>query len=133
MVDSANLPRFASRLLRRALDVLLVVVVMGARQTGKSTLVQSEPFSTNRLYLTLDDRTPMSGRGLTADDLVHSAPRLTLDEVQRQPDLLLAVKRAVDADRPRRNGRFILTGPANLLLMRQVSESLAGRATYIHL
>ena len=56
-----------------------------------------------------------------------------LDEVQRQPDLLLAVKRAVDADRPRRNGRFILTGSANLLLMRQVSESLAGRATYIHL
>ena len=133
MVDSASLPRFASRLLRRALDVSPVVVVMGARQTGKSTLVQSEPFSTDRLYLTLDDPDTHERARRTADELVHSAPRLTLDEVQRQPDLLLAVKRAVDADRPRRNGRFILTGSANLLLMRQVSESLAGRATYIHL
>ena len=115
------------------LDVSPVVVVMGARQTGKSTLVQSEPFSTDRLYLTLDDPDTHERARRTADELVHSAPRLTLDEVQRQPDLLLAVKRAVDADRPRRNGRFILTGSANLLLMRQVSESLAGRATYIHL
>lgn len=53
--------------------------------------------------------------------------------MQREPDLLLAVKRAVDADQPRRSGRFILTGSANLLLMRHVSESLAGRATYVHL
>ncbi len=64
---------------------------------------------------------------------VGSAPRITLDEVQRAPDLLLAVKRAVDRDRPRRPGRFILTGSANLLLMQRVAESLAGRATYVQL
>lgn len=67
---------------------------------------------------------------LAPDDLIRSAPRLTLDEVQREPDLLMAVKRVVDADRPRANGRFVLTGSANLLLMRRVSESLAGRATW---
>jgi hypothetical protein len=56
---------------------------------------------------------------------------MTLDEVQRAPDLLLAVKRAVDLDR--RRGRFLLTGSANLLLMRRVSETLAGRASYLTL
>ena len=133
MVDFTNLPRFASDLLDRALAVSPVVVVMGARQTGKSTLVQFEQFSENRLYHSLDDPDTHERARSAADDLLRSAPRLTLDEVQRQPDLLLAVKRAVDGERPRRNGRFILTGSANLLLMRRVSESLAGRATYIHL
>jgi hypothetical protein len=56
---------------------------------------------------------------------------MVLDEVQRAPDLLLAVKRAVDRDR--QPGRFVLTGSANLLLMRSVSESLAGRAAYLTL
>ena len=102
---------------------------MGARQTGKSTLVQTDPFGEHRLYLTLDDPTVQERASLAADELVESAPRITLDEVQRAPDLLLAVKRAVDRDRPRRPGRFILTGSANLLLMQRVAESLAGRAT----
>lgn len=133
MVAPANLPRFASNLLDRALTVSPVVVVMGARQTGKSTLVRFERFSKERLYHSLDDPDTQERARSAADDLLRSAPQLTLDEVQRQPDLLLAVKRAVDTERPRRNGRFILTGSANLLLMRQVSESLAGRATYIHL
>ena len=56
---------------------------------------------------------------------------MTLDEVQREPDLLHAVKRAID--RRRRPGRFLLTGSANLLLMRGVSESLAGRASFLTL
>ena len=125
------LPRVASRLLERALDVSPVVVLMGARQTGKSTLVQSEPFLRDRAYLTLDDLDTRERARMESDDLVRTAPRLTVDEVQREPDLLLAVKRAVDADRPRQNGRFVLTGSANLLLMHRVSESLAGRATYV--
>ncbi|MEM8961236.1 MAG: ATP-binding protein, partial [Acidobacteriota bacterium] len=65
------------------------------------------------------------------DALVRSADRLTLDEVQRAPDLLLAVKRAVDEDR--RPGRFLLTGSANFLLLESISESLAGRAVYLTL
>ncbi len=110
-----------------------MVVLMGARQTGKSTLARAEPFLADYLYLTLDDPETQERAQLASRDLVRSAPRLILDEVQREPDLLLAVKRAVDDDRPRRNGRFVLTGSANLLLMHRVSETLAGRATYVNL
>ena len=117
----------------RALGASPVVVLMGARQTGKSTLARTEPFLADRLYLTLDDPETHERARVAARDLVRSAPRLTLDEVQREPNLLLAVKRAVDEDRPRRNGRFLLTGSANLLLMERVSETLAGRATYVNL
>lgn len=128
-----DLPRLAARLLERALAAFPVVVVMGARQTGKSTLVQSKPFRAGRLYLTLDDPAVQERARAAPDELVRSAPHITLDEVQRAPDLLLAVKRAVDGERPRRTGRFILTSSANLLLMQRVSESLAGRAAYVQL
>ena len=133
VVDASYLPRHAAGLLKRALAAAPVVVLMGARQTGKSTLAEAEPFLADRLYLTLDDPETHERARLAPNDLVRSAARLTVDEVQREPDLLLAVKRAVDGDRPRRNGRFLLTGSANLLLMRRVSETLAGRATYVHL
>ena len=133
VVDVPYLPRHAAGLLKRALDAFPVVALMGARQTGKSTLARAEPFLADRLYLTLDDPETHERARLAPRDLVRSAARLTLDEVQREPDLLLAVKRVVDEDRPRRNGRFLLTGSANLLLMRRVSESLAGRATYVNL
>ena len=63
--------------------------------------------------------------------LLGGSQPVTLDEVQREPQLLHAVKRAID--RQRQPGKFLLTGSANLLLMRQVSESLAGRASYLTL
>ena len=63
--------------------------------------------------------------------LVGGAHPVTLDEVQREPGLPSAVKREIDRDR--RPGRFLLTGSANLLLMRRISESLAGRASYLTL
>jgi len=107
------------------------VVVSGARQTGKSTLVGGILNRPERLYLTLDDLDVLGQARTAPDDLAARAPRVTLGEVQRAPDLLLAVKRAIDADR--RAGRFVLTGSANLLLMRQVSETLAGRASYLTL
>jgi predicted AAA+ superfamily ATPase len=65
--------------------------------------------------------------------LVARAPALVLDEVQRARDLLLAVKRAVDRDRPRRPGRFVLTGSANLLMLQTIGETLAGRASNVTL
>lgn len=108
-----------------------VAVVTGARQTGKSTLARDLLPGEDRTYLTLDDLDVLAQAQKAPESLVHRAERLTLDEVQRAPDLLLAVKRAVDEDR--RPGRFLLTGSANLLLMRRVSESLAGRAAYLTL
>lgn len=108
-----------------------VIVVSGARQTGKSTLVRELVPGADRRYLTLDDIDVLGQARSAPQDLLARASRMTLDEVQRAPDLLLAVKRAVDLDR--RRGRFILTGSANLLLMRRVSETLAGRASYLTL
>ena len=105
------------------------VVVTGARQTGKSTLVRSH--GGDRLYLSLDDIDALEQAGRAPDDLVGRAPRVTLDEIQREPGLLRAVKCAIDEKRTR--GRFLLTGSANLLVMRQVGESLAGRASYLTL
>ncbi len=106
------------------------VVVIGARQTGKSTLAQ-QLAPGRRRFLSLDDLDVVDAARRDPDMLVGGAQPITLDEVQREPDLLRAVKRAID--RRRRPGQFLLTGSANLLLMRQVSESLAGRASYLTL
>lgn len=125
------LPRHVESALHRALAVMPAVVVTGARQTGKSTLVQSLAPASERLYLTLDDFDVLDQASTAPADLVARSERLTIAEIQRQPALLRAVKRAVDTRRTR--GRFLLTGSANLLLMRQVSESLAGRASYLTL
>lgn len=129
-MNTRMLPRLTSDSVARAGRVMPVVVVTGARQTGKSTLVR-DLLSDRRPYYTLDDLDIRAEAERAPDELVRRAGRLTLDEVQRAPDLLLAVKRAVDEERT--PGRFVLTGSANLFLMRDVSESLAGRATYLTL
>lgn len=128
--DRATLPRLITSAAEVALRAQPVLVVSGARQTGKSTFVQGT-IGVGRSYQTLDDLLVLERAQLEPDALVGGADLLTLDEVQRSPDLLLAVKRAVDERRTA--GRFILTGSANLLLMKNVSESLAGRATYLTL
>ena len=107
-----------------------VVVVAGARQTGKSTLAQ-ELAPGERRFLSLDDLDVVDTARRDPEALLGGNQPVTLDEVQREPDLLAAVKREVD--RNRQPGKFLITGSANLLLMRQVSESLAGRASYLTL
>ncbi|MFN3285492.1 MAG: ATP-binding protein [bacterium] len=100
----------------------------GARQTGKSTLVRALIPGPRRFH-SLDDLDVVDLARRDPEALVGGQEPVTLDEVQREPDLLVAVKRAVD--RQPVPGRFVLTGSANLLLMRRVSESLAGRAGYL--
>ncbi|MCA9739854.1 MAG: ATP-binding protein, partial [Gemmatimonadetes bacterium] len=119
--------------MERSLRVFPVTVLMGPRQTGKTTLARHLSAGTDRLYLTLDDLEVREQARTDPAGLLARAPRLVLDEVQRAPDLLLEIKRAVDAGPDRQPGRFILTGSANLLLMDRVSESLAGRAGYVTL
>jgi predicted AAA+ superfamily ATPase len=123
------LPRLLESALIDRLRRIPVVVLTGARQTGKTTLVQSFPGAEERAFATLDSIATLDRAKRQPEDLAESAPRLTIDEVQRVPELLLAVKKIVDAGR--RNGRFLLTGSANLLLLRRVSESLAGRAVHL--
>lgn len=127
------LPRAVAPALQAALRVMPVVVLLGARQTGKTTLVRSHPALSGRAYLTLDDLDVRLQAEADPEALVSRAPALVLDEVQRANDVLIAVKRAVDRDRPRRPGRFVLTGSANLLMLRRIGETLAGRAAYVTL
>ena len=124
-------PRYLESTLTKALSTFPVVVLTGARQTGKTTLAKIVGERQERRYITLDDLESLERARREPDALVQSAPKLTLDEVQRHPDLLLAVKRAVDEDRT--PGRFLLTGSANFLLLRDISETLAGRAVYLDL
>lgn len=131
--ESDTLPRAAADALAAVLEVFPVVVVTGARQTGKSTLVRTMPQLADRPYLTLDDPGLRDQARHDPVSLLERAPSLIIDEVQRAPDLLLALKRLVDVDRPRQPGRYVLTGSANLLLMERVSESLAGRGYYLKL
>lgn len=129
-VKTEFLPRHAQRALAERLRAMPAVVVTGARQTGKSTLAQALTPGERR-FVSLDDLDAVEMARRDPDALVEGPTPVTLDEVQREPDLLRAVKRAID--RKRRSGQFLLTGSANLLLMRDVSESLAGRASYLTL
>ena len=105
-----------------------VVIVTGARQTGKTTLVRT--LSPTRALVTLDDLGALDQAEQDPAALLTTRP-LTVDEVQRAPQLLLAVKQAVDTERVA--GDFLLTGSANLLIMQQAPDTLAGRAVYLEL
>lgn len=129
-VNDYALPRLAVPSLVKRLGVMPAVVVTGARQTGKSTLVQ-ELIPGRRRFFSLDDLDALDLARRDPGEILAEAGPVTIDEVQKAPDLLLEVKRAVDQDP--RPGRFLLTGSANLLLMSQISESLAGRASYLTL
>ncbi|WP_462324242.1 ATP-binding protein [Desulfoplanes sp.] len=104
-----------------------VVFLKGARQTGKTTLVRMlarQHFPAR--YVTLDNATALEAASSDPSGFLSRQPRpLILDEVQRVPGLLLAIKEIVDRDR--KPGRYLLTGSANLLTMPLVNDSLAGR------
>lgn len=104
-----------------------VVMLLGARQVGKTTLAKSLiNASFQAEYLTMDDAALLAAA--TADPEGFISERqgpVVLDEIQRAPDLLLAIKRVVDLDRA--PGRFLLTGSANVLALPKISESLVGR------
>jgi predicted AAA+ superfamily ATPase len=116
-----------------ALQDTRVVFVMGARQVGKSTLtaVVAERDHPARI-LTMDDRGTRAAALADPTGFVAGLESaVVIDEVQRAPDLLLAIKEAVDRD-PRR-GRFLLTGSANVLSNRKVKDALTGRMEIVRL
>ena len=119
--------RHLEPLLLESLKDFAVVLITGARQVGKSTLVQALcRRKWPAAYLTLDDRTLLDAALTDPDGLIAANPGpVAIDEVQRAPDLLRAVK--LQVDRKRAPGRFLLTGSANVLTLKHVSETLAGR------
>lgn len=129
-MDDAVLRRSVTASLAEHLRVMPAVVVTGARQTGKTVLTRDLVLGVRR-YISLDENTALDTASNDPEALLEENVSLTIDEVQRVPGLLHALKQAID--RNREPGRFLLTGSANLLLMHKVSESLAGRASYLTL
>ena len=119
----------------KAVDVGLktmpAVIVTGMRQVGKSTMLTRHRAFGRRRYLTLDDLGTLEDARRDPDVFLQSNIPVTIDEAQRAPELLMAIKREVD--RRRRNGWFLLSGSANFSLLRSAGESLAGRAIYMEL
>lgn len=123
------LPRSLEGPLAGALRQFRVVAVVGARQVGKSTLVRSLP---GRQYVTLDDLGALSAAAADPRGFIDRLPRpVTIDEIQRVPELLLPIKEAVD--QARRPGAFLITGSSRLDTVRGIRESLAGRVALLTL
>ncbi len=122
--------RFAESRANEALKDTPVVLIIGPRRAGKTTLVRhmEEP---DRTYITLDDQTVLDAAQANPVGFIRGLDRATIDEIQRVPELLLAIKKAVDEDY--RPGRFLLTGSANVLTLPRVADSLAGRMETIQM
>lgn len=119
-------PRHVLPIILEALQDTPVVLLNGARQTGKSTLAQQCLAGKPHRYLTFDDPVVLAAVKHDAAGFIDGLEgTIILDEVQRAPEVFLAIKAAVDKNRIA--GRFLLTGSANVLLLPNMADSLAGR------
>ena len=119
--------RVAKGLVEETLQDTPITVIQGARQVGKSTLARAVTSERPALMLSLDTAAVYQAAKADPDGFVRqSDDLLVIDEVQRVPELVLALKDAVEEDR--RPGRFLITGSANLLEHRGAQESRAARA-----
>nr|MBF0220697.1 ATP-binding protein [Desulfobulbaceae bacterium] len=116
--------RIEARIAEALLDTP-VVLLAGPRQAGKTTLVGQIAEQQGLRYLTMDDELTLLSAREDPVGMIRSLDRAVIDEIQRAPQLLLAIKKSVDEDR--RPGRFLLTGSANLMALPTVADSLAGR------
>src|SRR5258708_203408 len=130
--DTPVRPRHLLPEVRAALADTRAVLIAGARQAGKSTLARMavEGRPAVRL-LTLDDEATRRAAEAGPVGFVPYQGLLLIDEVQRVPELLLAIKAAVD--RSNQPGQFLLTGSANVLLLPQVADALPGRMAILDL
>lgn len=110
-----------------------VLLLSGARQTGKSTLIQwiiEKKYPAT--YITMDDSNYLSAAiNDPAGFIASFTDNVVIDEIQRAPELFIAIKSIVDKDR--KPGKFILTGSANVMLLPKLYETLAGRIEILNL
>lgn len=112
------------------------VALLGARQVGKTTLARAVARDRDSLYLDLEmPRDRLKLRDPESFLRLHGDKLIVLDEIQRSPDLFNVLRGVIDANRRagRRSGQFLILGSASMDLLRQSSESLAGRIGYIEM
>lgn len=122
-VTAPLIRRHLHPVLQAALADTPAVLINGPRQSGKTTLARQ--CATELPYLTLDDAGRLAAARTDPQGFVRGIDRAVIDEIQRAPELLLALKLAIDQDR--RPGRFLLTGSANVMSLPTIADSLAGR------
>jgi hypothetical protein len=122
-------PRDISAEVVRTLKSMPVVVVTGMRQTGKTTFLKSEPRLAGRTYHSFDDFAQLEAGKSDPDGFINQDCPMTIDEAQKCPEIFGAIKRAVD--KRRIPGQFLLSGSANYSMLKNITESLAGRAVYL--
>ena len=134
--EAGWIPRLQDPLLRRRLEQFPAVALLGPRQVGKTTLALQLAATTPSLYLDLEASADLARVSEPSLFLQRHADKLViLDEVQRLPGLFAELRGLIDAGRRQgqANGRFLLLGSASVELIRQSSESLAGRIAFLEL
>jgi len=130
------LDRWIAAKAKKALTRNPAVALLGPRQVGKTTLAKQIAASVNSIYLDLEaPEDTLKLRDPTAFLRSHSDKLVIIDEIQRAPDLFMVLRGLIDANRAagRRAGQFLLLGSASMNLLRQASESLAGRISYVEM
>lgn len=107
-----------------------IVLVVGPRQAGKTTMVR-QFVTAQRRYVTLDDPGTLAAARADPTGFIRGIPDAVIDEIQRAPELMLVLKMTVDSDP--RPGRYLLTSSANVMALPAVGDSLVGRIGIIKL
>ncbi len=130
------LMRWITDRLQQSITQVPAVVLLGARQVGKTTLAKAIAKEVDSIYLDLESPEDLLKLSDPAAFLsAHSDKLVILDEIQRAPDLFMVLRGLIDQNRERgrKAGQFLLLGSASMDLLRQTSESLAGRIRYIEM
>jgi predicted AAA+ superfamily ATPase len=122
-------PRDIAGAVSIALENMPVVVVTGMRQTGKTTFLCSQSDLSDRSYVNFDDFAQLESAKSDPDGFIRREQPLTVDEAHKCPEIFGAIKRAVD--KRRIPGQFLLSGSANFSVLKNITESLAGRSVYL--